>query len=207
MFSPSTLQSQASPESHFSSARENMRRAMYKKGTPPWRELHKQRLRERLREGRHRLLSRLRGVDATDAGGLPGAPAAASDQDLMLAEWEQLEREIIAEETERLLRECSAAEADLTLSEAAEDLLSERLACPLCQTTAADLSADLRLTCRCGLDVCTPCTDLDRVRAQLLAAVARHEAFCGEAELFFTQTAGQLIVVCAECGAQAPAFE
>ena len=54
-----------------------------------------QRLRERLREGRHRLLGRLRGLDATSASCLPGAPP--SDQDRLLAEWEQLEREIIAE--------------------------------------------------------------------------------------------------------------
>ena len=56
-----------------------------------------QRLRERLREGRHRLLGRLRGMDATSATSLPGSSFSASEQDQLLAEWEQLEKEIIAE--------------------------------------------------------------------------------------------------------------
>ena len=64
-----------------------------------------QRVRERLREGRHRLLGRLRGLDATSAASLPGRSGALSDQDQLLAEWEQLERDIIAE-GRALLQSC-----------------------------------------------------------------------------------------------------
>ena len=89
----------------------------------------------------------------------------------------------------------------------AEELLSDVLTCPLCQAAPAELSADLRLSCRCGLAVRAPCGDLQRVRDALLDGVAAHEATCPDPELFFSQSDGELTVLCGGCGMQRPAFE
>ena len=52
-----------------------------------------------------------------------------------------------------------------------------------------------------------PCADLQRVRQLLLDCVAGHEAVCGEPELFFSQSEGQLTVVCVSCGLQGAVFQ
>ncbi|KAF0291535.1 hypothetical protein FJT64_010364 [Amphibalanus amphitrite] len=157
------------------------------------------RVRDRLRESRHRLLGRLRGLDG------PAGPT--SEQDQLLQQWERFEKEVIAEEAERLAREHGLAEAELEhdWSLLAEQLFSDQLPCPLCQA-AAQLTAQCRLSCRCGLSVCAPSADPHWVRRALSAAAAAHEAVCAEPELFYSQCDGQLTVLCASCGLHGPAF-
>ena len=73
-------------------------------------------------------------------------------------------------EADRLAREYGVVESDLEQdwSLLAEELLSDTLTCPLCQAAAAQLSADGRLSCRCGLAVRAPCAEPQRACEQLI---------------------------------------
>ena len=119
------------------------------------------------------------------------------------------DRTSLSAETDRLIREYGDVDPDLDQdwSQLAEGLLSDALTCPLCQAAPAQLTPDLRLTCRCGLAVRAPSADLQHVGEILLDSVASHEAVCAEPELFFSQSDGELTVFCAGCGMQGLAFQ
>lgn len=115
------------------------RQMLYKRTTPPWKEVQRMRLRERMCAGRQRLLTRLRGTgSASDS-------MHESADDTSIADMERLQQEMIAEETDFLVDSLMASGFTVCDNESesftsvTEFVIRNSLLCPVCQCRPADV--------------------------------------------------------------------